>query len=146
MALYWELEKWLRHHEAVIHSSIGVTGAVYATRRALWTDLPAGTLLDDVYVPMSLALRGHRIAFSYAAKASDLRTFESKAEGQRKTRTLTGVIQLLALLPELTSSANPIRLQFLMHKLARLTTPLWLATLLFAAFCVFANLAIYPEG
>jgi poly-beta-1,6-N-acetyl-D-glucosamine synthase len=124
--LYWRLEKWLRYNESLIHSSAGVTGAVYATRRALWAELPAGTLLDDVYVPMSLVLRGHRVAFSYAAKARDVRTFDSKAEGARKTRTLTGVMQLLGLLPAIKSSANPILAQFVMHKLARLTTPLWL--------------------
>ncbi|WP_373069558.1 glycosyltransferase, partial [Gemmatimonas sp.] len=89
--LYWRLEKWLRYNESLIHSSVGVTGAVYATRKSLWTELPAGTLLDDVYVPMSLVLRGHRVAFSYAAKARDVRSFDAKAEGERKTRTLTGV-------------------------------------------------------
>ena len=145
VGLYWRLEKWLRYNESLIHSSVGVTGAVYATRRALWVELPAGTLLDDVYVPMSLVLRGHRIAFSYAAKARDVRTFDSKAEGARKTRTLTGVMQLLGLLPAIKSSANPIRAQFVMHKLARLTTPLWLAMFVLAGFGVTAILAArYP--
>ncbi len=143
--LYWRLEKWLRYNESLIHSSVGVTGAVYATRRALWVELPAGTLLDDVYVPMSLVLRGHRVGFSYSAKARDVRTFDSKAEGARKTRTLTGVIQLLGLLPAIKSSANPIRVQFVMHKLARLTTPLWLAMFVLAGFGVTAILAAqYP--
>ena len=94
---------------------------------------------------MSLVLRGHRIAFSYAAKARDVRTFDSKAEGARKTRTLTGVMQLLGLLPAIKSSANPIRAQFVMHKLARLTTPLWLAMFVLAGFGVTAILAArYP--
>lgn len=143
--LYWRLEKWLRHNESLIHSSVGVTGAVYATRRALWVELPAGTLLDDVYVPMSLVLRGHRVAFNYEAKARDVRTFDSKAEGTRKTRTLTGVMQLLGLLPAINSTANPIRAQFVMHKLARLTTPLWLAMFLLAGLGVVAVSAFtYP--
>ena len=143
--LYWRMEKWLRYNESLIHSSVGVTGAVYATRKALWADVPAGTLLDDVHVPMSLVLRGHRVAFSYAAKARDVRTFDSKAEGARKTRTLTGVMQLLGLLPAIRSSANPIRTQFVMHKLARLTTPLWLAMFMIAALCAVAILAVrYP--
>ncbi len=140
--LYWQMEKWLRSNESLIHSSVGVTGAVYATRRALWLDLPAGTLLDDVYVPMSLVLRGHRVGFTYAAKARDVRTFESKTEGARKTRTLTGVIQLLGLLPEIKTSSNPVRLQFTMHKLARLSTPLWVALLVLAAMCNLALLAL----
>ncbi|WP_411279453.1 glycosyltransferase [Gemmatimonas sp.] len=145
--LYWRMEKWLRYNESLIHSSVGVTGAVYATRKALWVELPAGTLLDDVYVPMSLVLRGHRVAFSYAAKARDVRTFDSKAEGARKTRTLTGVMQLLSLLPAIRSSANPIRAQFVMHKLARLTTPLWLVIVAIAALGMSVLVtAQYPTG
>lgn len=122
--LYWAMEKWLRHNEARIHSSVGVTGAVYATRRALWPVVPAGTLLDDVFVPMSLVLAGHRVGFTYAARAFDVRTFDSKNEGVRKTRTLTGVLQLRELLPGLMSVRhNPIYLQFVAHKLLRLLTP-----------------------
>lgn len=140
--LYWRMEKWLRYHESRIHSSVGVTGAVYATRKALWRDVPAGTLLDDVYVPMSLVLRGHRIGFSYAAKARDVRTFDAGAESARKTRTLTGVLQMLALLPAIRTAANPIRAQFVMHKLARLTTPAWVVLLIVAAIGAVVMLAV----
>jgi biofilm PGA synthesis N-glycosyltransferase PgaC len=126
--LYWALEKSLRNNEARLHSSVGVTGAVYATRRALWPVLPAGTLLDDVFVPMSLAMSGHRIGFSYDAHAFDVRTFDSKNEGVRKTRTLTGVMQLRELIPGLLSPRrNPIFWQFVAHKLLRLLTPLFAA-------------------
>lgn len=128
--MYWAMEKWLRHNEARIHSSVGVTGAVYATRRALWPVVPAGTLLDDVFVPMSLVLSGHRVGFTYAARAFDVRTFDSKNEGVRKTRTLTGVLQLRELLPGLMSvRRNPIYLQFVAHKLLRLLTPVFAVTL-----------------
>ncbi|MEO7361144.1 MAG: glycosyltransferase [Gemmatimonadaceae bacterium] len=124
--LYWSMEKWLRHNEARLHSSVGVTGAVYATRRALWPVVPAGTLLDDVYVPMSLVLKGHRVGFTYAARAFDVRVFDSANEGVRKTRTLTGVLQLRELLPGLLSiRRNPIYLQFVAHKLLRLLTPVF---------------------
>ena len=124
--LYWAMEKWLRHNEARVHSSVGVTGAVYATRRALWPGVPSGTLLDDVYVPMSLVLKGHRVGFTYAARAFDTRTFDPRNEGVRKTRTLTGVLQLRELLPGLMSMRrNPIYLQFVAHKLLRLLTPLF---------------------
>ena len=121
---YWAMEKWLRSNEARLHSSIGVTGAVYAVRRALWPIIPDGTLLDDVFVPMTLVMRGHRVGFTYAAHASDLRTFDAKAEGERKSRTLTGVLQLTKLIPNVLTTQNPVLIQFVMHKLARLCTPI----------------------
>lgn len=121
--IYWAIEKWLRYNESLIHSCIGVTGAVYATRKALWPTIPIGTLLDDVYVPMALVLSGHRVAFTYDARAVDVRTFDADAEGARKSRTLTGVMQILHLLPDVMSRRNPVRLQFVLHKLARLATP-----------------------
>src|SRR5687768_5629058 len=34
---YWRLERWLREREARLHSCIGVTGAVWAMPRSLWT-------------------------------------------------------------------------------------------------------------
>jgi cellulose synthase/poly-beta-1,6-N-acetylglucosamine synthase-like glycosyltransferase len=123
---YWALEKRLREAEAVVHSSIGVTGAVYAVRRALWPVLPEGTILDDVYVPMALVLNGHRIGFDPEARATDVRAFNASAEQTRKARTLTGVLQLCRLLPAmLVPWQNPVWAQFVAHKLLRLATPLF---------------------
>jgi cellulose synthase/poly-beta-1,6-N-acetylglucosamine synthase-like glycosyltransferase len=127
VSLYWQMEKWLRYNESLLHSSIGVTGAVYATRRQTWPIIPVGALLDDVFVPMSLVLAGYRVGFCYAARAEDVRTFDVEAEAQRKTRTLTGVLQLQHLLPDILSRANPVIVQYTMHKLARLLTPFLLA-------------------
>jgi cellulose synthase/poly-beta-1,6-N-acetylglucosamine synthase-like glycosyltransferase len=121
---YWRLERWLRKWEARLHSSVGVTGAIYAMRRELWTPLPANLILDDVYLPMRLVLEGWRVGFTDRAKARDVRRFEAAQEYRRKVRTLTGVIQLCAWLPGVLNPArNPVWLQFVFHKLLRLLTP-----------------------
>lgn len=121
---YWALEKWIRHREAMIRSSIGVTGAIYAMRRELWVQIPGSTLLDDLFVPMSLVLRGYRIGFTYRASAVDSRTFDAKKESVRKTRTSTGLLQLWQLLPDAFSPRlNPLWLSFVWHKYLRLLTP-----------------------
>lgn len=139
---YWTMEKALRSNEASIHSAIGVTGAVYATRRSIWPVVPEQTLLDDLYVPMALALRGHRVGFTYLAHAVDTRAFDAAAEGVRKTRTLTGVLQLLRLLPDVLSTRNPVLPQFVFHKLARLATPLISAIVVISGASVATVLAI----
>lgn len=93
-------------------------------RRLLWIDIPPGTLLDDVFVPMSLVMRGWRIGFSFDAHAFDQRTFDADGEAVRKTRTLTANLQLFSLLPGILSPRrNPVALQFVGHKLLRLLTP-----------------------
>jgi len=127
LRLYWSLERWLRRREADVHSAIGVTGAIYAMRRALWTPLPAGLILDDLFVPMQLVLAGHRIAFVDEARAYETRATTDGNEYRRKVRTLTGVLQLCAWLPRtLTPLRNPAWVQFVTHKLLRLLTPYWL--------------------
>jgi cellulose synthase/poly-beta-1,6-N-acetylglucosamine synthase-like glycosyltransferase len=121
---YWNYERALRNAEARLHSTVGVSGSIYAIRRALWAPLPAGLILDDVYVPMRLVLEGWRVAFERRAVATESRQVEAGQEFKRKVRTLTGNYQLVAWLPAImVPGRNPIWLQFLLHKLARLATP-----------------------
>lgn len=131
---YWRFERWLRGEEARIHSTVGVTGAIYAMRRPDWRPLPAGVLCDDLYIPMELVLRGRRIGFAREAQAIDDRRFEAAQEYQRKVRTLTGVLQVCMWLPAvLVPIRNPIWLQFVCHKLLRLLTPYFVFVALLAA-------------
>lgn len=137
---YWRMERRLRRDEAVIHSAIGVSGSVYALRRALWEPLPPGLILDDLFVPMRLVLGGHRIGFTDAARASDTRRTEPSEEYRRKVRTLTGNFQLCAWLPAvLVPVRNPVWAQFLLHKLLRLLTPYLLVCLGAAVLAILLN-------
>ena len=128
---YWERERRLREAEAHIHSSVGVTGAIYAMWRDRWSPLPAGLILDDLYVPMRRVLAGDRVGFEAGAVASDTRTTQPGQEFRRKVRTLTGNLQLCAGRPAvLDPRANPIWLAFVCHKLLRLLTPYCLLAIL----------------
>src|SRR5205823_5867836 len=42
---YWRYEAWIRRCEGRAGSTVGVSGCLYALRRALWKPLPAGTIL-----------------------------------------------------------------------------------------------------
>lgn len=135
--IYWRYERWLRSMEARVHSAVGVTGAVYAMPARLWEPLPAGLILDDVFVPMRLALRGYRIGFVSSAVAVDERDFTPHQESRRKERTLAGVLQLCAWLPDVLKPwRNPIWVQFVCHKLLRLLTP-------YAALLIVAGVTVW---
>ena len=124
VGLYWKYEKWLRQREALLHSTIGLTGAICAVRRNLFRPIPAGTLLDDVYWPLSVAMRGHRVVFDDRAKALDRFPKLVASEFRRKVRTLSGNFQLIVRLPEaLLPWRNPVWFPLVSHKLARLAVP-----------------------
>jgi biofilm PGA synthesis N-glycosyltransferase PgaC len=131
---YWRYEKHLRRLESRVWSTVGATGAVYAMRRALWRDLPAGTLLDDVLTPMRVVLAGYRVVFDPRARAFDITAPDATTEARRKTRTLAGNYQLVALEPRLLlPGVNPVWLQFWSHKLGRLLVPYALVALFVAS-------------
>ncbi|MBZ5643273.1 MAG: glycosyltransferase family 2 protein [Acidobacteriia bacterium] len=121
--LYWRLEKRIRNWEAVSGSTVGATGAFYAVRKENLVPLPPGTILDDVYIPMHVARQGKRVIFDPAAVAWDGLRPTPKQEFRRRVRTLTGNYQLLQLAPWLMTRSNPLRAQFLCHKLLRLLAP-----------------------
>ena len=128
---YWRMERQLRASEARLHSSVGVTGAIYAMRRELFSPLPSGTLLDDLYTPMRVVMRGFRVGFTDRARATDAREFSVSDEKRRKERTLTGVLQLCSQMPAILNPLrNPIWLQFVFHKLMRLASPLLLLAMI----------------
>jgi poly-beta-1,6-N-acetyl-D-glucosamine synthase len=128
---YWRYEKWLRRREAVVGSTLGVTGAIYAMRRDLWQPLPADTLLDDVLGPMRLVLAGYRVTFDERARAYDRVAGDAPEEMRRKVRTLAGNYQLLKQEPRLlVPLLNPVWLQFMSHKIGRLLVPWALVALL----------------
>jgi poly-beta-1,6-N-acetyl-D-glucosamine synthase len=122
---YWRYERWLRLREARLHSTVGATGSIYAMRAGLWTPLPPGVLLDDVFAPMRIVMRGMRVGMAADARAIELRETAPAGEYRRKVRTLTGVLQVCAWLPGvLVPWKNPVWVQFVVHKLFRMITPL----------------------
>jgi cellulose synthase/poly-beta-1,6-N-acetylglucosamine synthase-like glycosyltransferase len=135
MGLYWRIEKRVRELEALTGSVVGATGALYAVRRDLVVEVPAETILDDVFIPMNVARQGFRVLFDERARAWDSPDLGAEREFRRKVRTLTGNYQLLQLAPWLLRGENPLRFDFISHKLMRLAVPFALvATLISAAF------------
>ena len=120
---YWKMEKAIRYWESTGGSTVGATGALYAVRRNLVPHLPTGFILDDVFIPMEVARRGARVIFEPRALAWDNLPSNPKQEFRRKVRTLFGNYQLLRIAPWLLTAANPLRFEFVSHKVCRLAVP-----------------------
>jgi biofilm PGA synthesis N-glycosyltransferase PgaC len=131
--LYWRLEKKIRYWEGLAGSTVGATGAFYAVRRNLLLRLPQETILDDVYIPFQVVRQGQRVVFEPKALAWDDFKPGRKQEFRRKVRTLTGNYQLLRLAPWVLKRSNPLRFQFICHKILRLLVPFALVGLLLPA-------------
>lgn len=121
--IYSRYEARIRRAEARFRGMIGMNGPIYALRRADLPELPADTILDDVWVPMRLRLGGRRLALCEDAIAYD-EAFDDAREFRRKVRTLAGNYQLFARMPELLSPLhNPSWFETVSHKLLRLVCP-----------------------
>jgi poly-beta-1,6-N-acetyl-D-glucosamine synthase len=138
MGLYWRIEKLVRELESASGSVVGATGAIYAARRDLLVHLPGGTILDDVLIPMNVVKSGSRVVFDPRALAWDSPDLGADREFARKVRTLSGNYQLLQLAPWLLSGANPLRFEFISHKLLRLLVP-------FGLVLMFASSLLLPQ-
>jgi biofilm PGA synthesis N-glycosyltransferase PgaC len=129
--VYWRYEHWIRRQESRFRGVVGMTGCIAMVRRAELAPLPADIILDDVWIPMQLALTGKRVAFVAEAEAHD-DAFEDDREFKRKVRTLAGNYQLFARMPALlVPFRNPIWFETVSHKVLRLAAP-WLMLALLA--------------
>ncbi|MGH8075195.1 MAG: glycosyltransferase family 2 protein [Lysobacter sp.] len=144
VGLYWRMEKVLRAHEARIGWLHGATGAIHAMRRELFRPLPAGTVLDDMWMPLQVLLSGRRVWMARDAIAIDVGSRDNSEEFSRKLRTLAGNWQLLALLPVLLDPRrNPVFFAWFSHKFLRLLVPWALLLALLASAAAAATSRMY---
>ncbi len=145
--LYWKFERWLRAQESLVGSCMGATGAFYAIRRECFRPLPEGLILDDVFTPLQIALRGYRVIHDADAVVLDQEAPTEQHEFRRKVRTLSGNYQLVRYLPGLLAPRR-IGFQFFSHKFARLLVPLLLLVCLASSFLAggwFYRLAFFGQ-
>ena len=135
--VYWRYEKWIRDREGRYGSVPGATGALYAIRRELARPISPQSILDDVLIPMHAIAQGYRCVFEPGARIYDRPAQDSSREAIRKRRTLAGNVQLLLFHPRwCLPGGHPIAWQYLSHKIARLFSPLLLATAFLASACL----------
>jgi cellulose synthase/poly-beta-1,6-N-acetylglucosamine synthase-like glycosyltransferase len=143
---YWRYENWIRKSEGDLRSMVGITGPLYALRRADLPEVPADIILDDMWIPMRLRLTGRRLVLAEDAIAWD-EAFEDDREFGRKVRTLAGNFQLFSRMPRLLLPfANPSFFETFSHKILRLLCPWAMLGLLLACVVGLAASAAAAVG
>jgi hypothetical protein len=142
--VYWRYENWIRKQESRLGSVVGMTGPLSALRRCDLGPLPVDLVLDDLWIPMQLRLRGARVLLAEDAIARD-RAFSDEREFGRKARTLAGNYQLFWHLPGLLLPfVNPSWFETVSHKITRLLCPWAMLVLLLA--CTAGAAGLTSEG
>lgn len=117
---YWDFDRWMKELQSRSGSTISATGAIYAIRRELFREVPAG-VTDDFVTSTRVIEQGYRLVFEPAAVCYEPVAAAARSEFRRKTRILTrglyGVVVMRRLL-------NPFRygfyaVQLASHKLVR---------------------------
>lgn len=131
-SLYWKYETFLKECEARLGALLGANGAIYAIRKAAYTPIPDGTILDDFVIPLVAKLRtGCLIAYDNEAVAHEETPPELGAEFLRRSRIGAGGFQSLGLVWGLLHPRwGWTALAFASHKILRWLCPFFLLGML----------------
>jgi len=143
-SLYWKYEKFLKRKESQISSLLGVTGSIYAVRRALYVPLKQD-IISDFVEPLEIVRNRHKVVYEPEAISFEKASVDMKTEFERKTRIVTRSIRGLFNERELL---NPFKygifsIQLISHKLLRWTVPLFLIGLFVLNLFLWDNGNIY---
>jgi len=112
---------------------LGATGAIYAIRKELFTNIPDNIVLDDMFVPIKIIQKGYRAVIDSTAMATDKVAESPREEHRRKARTLYGNYQIFWIFRDMFNPfKSPIALQLFSHKLLRVVVPF----IMIAIYCI----------
>jgi cellulose synthase/poly-beta-1,6-N-acetylglucosamine synthase-like glycosyltransferase len=149
-SLYWKYETFLKRCEGRLGALLGANGGIYAIRKAVFTPIPDGTILDDFVIPLVAKLRtGAAIVYDSEAVATEETPPEIGSEFHRRARIGAGGFQSLGLLwPLLHPRWGWTTLAFASHKILRWLCPLLLLGMLASnlALCAWAEFVDHDPG
>lgn len=103
---YWRYQTRIKTDEAALGGPIGVHGAFYMFRRALWQMLEPDTINDDVILPTRIIARGARAVYDTGIVALEEEQTVRTQEFRRRVRIGSGNVQQVL---RLTGLADPRR-------------------------------------
>jgi cellulose synthase/poly-beta-1,6-N-acetylglucosamine synthase-like glycosyltransferase len=131
-AAYWRVEEALKRIETQTTGLIGVDGAMFAVRRALYRPAPP-LLIDDLYTSLSLLLQGTRVVSVESVVVTERSAVRTGEEYLRKMRIACQAMNVhTTLWPQLRRLPLLLLYAYLSHRYMKWLTPFFvLAALLF---------------
>ena len=118
---YWRYESWLKQREFAAGTTIAVVGEVAAVRRSAWRDIPPDCAVDDLWIAFDVVEGGGRIAYEPEAAATEDPNDRLADDWERRTRIMTGMLDVCWRRRRLLGAGSPIALQLWGHKVLRST-------------------------
>lgn len=140
--LYWRLEEKIKALESRYGSMMGADGSIFATRRALYPEVPPH-LLDDMIASMSVLFRGYRLISADDVIAYERNTTDPRDEFRRKRRiACRSFASSRHLWPQMARHFSLAdKYKFVSHKLLR-----WFGAPLATLSAVMLSLALWLDG
>lgn len=140
---YWDAETTLREAESALGSTTHATGALFAVRSSLFSqvDWPEGTINDDIHLPLRIVELGYDVVCEPRAMACERVETDPASEFRRRIRIASGNFQAIREIPRMLRARRFFPLfQLLSHKLMRNAMGLPILGVLVA----FAGLSVHP--
>jgi cellulose synthase/poly-beta-1,6-N-acetylglucosamine synthase-like glycosyltransferase len=141
---YWDFDRKLKEAQSQAGSVTSATGAIYAIRRSLFSQVPEG-VTDDFVTSTKVIAGGHRLVFAPAAVAFEPVARSGGVEFGRKVRVMTRGFQSVL---EMRGLLNPFRygfyaIQLFSHKVVRRLVALPLLVLFFSSLALWNDSPVH---
>jgi len=123
--VYWRYESALRLMEARIGATLTASGAMYALRKACYTQLGAMTMIEELIVPMHARKLGFAVLCDPEAKGTEFAASTVGGEFARRVRIAVGSFRALNELARIPLDGYTC-FAFVSHKLLRWMVPFFL--------------------
>ena len=131
--LFYKYERWIQGKETDIGSMVGVDGAMYALRRALYMPPGRDIILDDFVIGMNVARQKKRVVYESDAIGYEDTAPSGSEEFRRRKRLTVGAVQALRTGEGWPGSDQKMLLfKFLSHKFLRWCVPIFMLVVFFA--------------
>jgi poly-beta-1,6-N-acetyl-D-glucosamine synthase len=119
--LYWKYESFLKRKDSEVYSVVGAAGELFSVRTALYKEPEENIIIEDFYLSLGIAARGHRFIYEPDAYALETASESVSEEWKRKVRICAGGFQAMLKLKELL---NPFKhgilsFQYISHRVLR---------------------------